>query len=148
MQQNIMPNKPSKKITILVVDDDPSTVETLKTMEQKLGSINVLKSHNGFDAIAVAVEKNPDIILLDVATPFLDFRMPELNGIQTLKVLKEIDFTKHINVVMLFENIDYPNLAELLKIGATDCISKPFGRKILKEKLSKLYPNIFSNKYF
>ena len=138
----------NKKIKVLIVDDSHSNVEVLKTMTKKLlGVSDIFSSHNGFDAIAVAVEKKPDVIFLDIAMPFLDFMTPELDGIQTLKMLKAIEETKDIKVIMVSGNLDHENVAATLKYGATDCISKPFQIETLNEKLMKLYPNAFEDNF-
>ena len=133
----------SKKIKILIVDDTPLTIKLLKRMSEKLGVSDIFTAQNGFEAIAVAVEKNPDIIFLDIEMPFLDNATPELDGIQTLKMLKAIDTTKNINVIMVSANLDHRNVATTLEYGAADCISKPFQIDTLNEKLEKLYPSVF-----
>ena len=120
-----------KKHTVLIVDDDPATVEVLKKMNERLGVGGIFTAHNGFDAIAVAVEQKPSII-------FLDLTMPGFDGIQTLKMLKSIDITKEIDVVMVSGSIDHKNFATALKHGATDFISKPFKSEQLEVKFSEI----------
>ena len=137
-----------KNNTVLIVDDDPATIEELKKIREILGQIDIFTACNGFDAIAVACEKKPDIIFLDVTIPFLDLVMTELDGIRTLKILKAMEATKNINVIMLSKSIDYDNFTTALKNGATDCIFKPFQIDSLKGKLAKLQPNIFSDSIF
>ena len=135
----------NKKNTVLIVDDDPATVELLKKMNERLGVADILIANNGFEAIAVAGEKQPGVIFLDVAMPFLDLTTPKLDGIQTLKMLKSLETTKEIDVIMLSEKTDNDNLAMALKYGATSYISKPFQLEILNEKLSRLHSNILSD---
>ena len=70
----------SKKKRILVVDDEPDTLELMQTILKHEG-YDVLKALNGSEALE-EVKQNPDLILLDI-------RMPgELNGIEVCKRLK------------------------------------------------------------
>ena len=135
----------SKKIKVLIVDDAPSNIEVLKTMMEKLGISDILTSDNGFEAIDIAIKHQPDVIFLDIVMPFLDYTTPLLDGIQALKMLKAIETTKGINIIMVSGNLDHQNLATALKHGAADCISKPFLIATLNEKLVKLYPHIFGD---
>jgi len=137
----------SKKIKVLIVDDAPSNIEVLKTMMEKLGISDILTSDNGFEAIDIAIKHQPDVIFLDIVMPFLDYTTPLLDGIQTLKMLKAIEDTKGINVIMVSGNLDHRNVATTLMYGATDYIAKPFQIDTLKSKLLKLYPNVFCDSF-
>jgi len=69
-----------EKITVLVVDDEPKTVELLTDMLQAEG-FNVLQAYRGQQGIDIALEKHPDLIILDLM-------MPEVNGFDVVEKLR------------------------------------------------------------
>jgi len=123
-------------IKILVVDDDMWMLKVLQKNLKHLGVTKVFTVDNGFDAVAIALAEIPDII-------FLDLMMPELDGIQTLKMLKTIPQTREIKVIICSGNTDVQNLGITISLGANDYIAKPFTADTIKEKLNKNYHDIF-----
>jgi two-component system cell cycle response regulator len=102
---------------ILVVDDlEPN----LRLLEAKLKSeyYTVFTATNGFDAIDIAKEKSPDIILLDVM-------MPQMDGFQTCVKLKNDPATAGIPVVMVTALTEQEDRVKGLESGADDFITKP-----------------------
>ncbi len=81
------------KKKILLVDDDPLLTKLYQSKLTQEG-YEVFFAHNGLDGLALAKEKMPDLVLLDVM-------MPKMDGIDTLKELKKDPSTKKIPVVML-----------------------------------------------
>lgn len=102
---------------ILVVDDIPSNV---KILEIKLTAkyYEVITASNGMDAIEIAREKQPDIVLLDVM-------MPEMDGFEACKRLKEDYATMHIPVIIVTALNDIENKIEGLNSGADEFLIKP-----------------------
>jgi CheY-like chemotaxis protein len=82
---------PAKKI--LVVEDDP---DLMVITSQKLaqGGFIILKAKNGKEGLEVAISQHPDLILLDVM-------MPEMTGLEMLKVLRDDPWGKQAQVFML-----------------------------------------------
>lgn len=102
---------------ILVVDD---ILPNVKLLEAKLMAeyYEVITAFNGFDALKLAEEQNPDLILLDVM-------MPGMDGFETCQKLKENPVTAHIPVVMVTA-LDQPeDKVKGLSMGADDFLSKP-----------------------
>ncbi len=102
---------------VLIVDDlEPN----LRLLEAKLKSeyYTVFSVNNGFDAIKVAREKLPDIILLDVM-------MPEMDGFQTCRKLKDDPITAAIPVIMVTALTEQEDKVKGLESGADDFITKP-----------------------
>jgi len=89
-----------KKIpwTILVVDDDPSMI---RLMEKKLtvGGYNVVSAASGNSGLQNAIQKVPDLILLDVM-------MPDMSGVDVVKGLKKNTVTKDIPIIFMTVCID------------------------------------------
>lgn len=82
---------PVKKI--LIVDDDPDLLEiTSERITQ--GGYAVLKAKNGKEGLDVALSQHPDLIILDVM-------MPEMTGLEMLKILRQDEWGKNAHVFML-----------------------------------------------
>ena len=69
------------KIKVLIVDDDPDTVELIKRI-LRLSDFDVVSARNGLDAISIVDKIQPDIVLLDLM-------MPEVDGFAVLDTLKD-----------------------------------------------------------
>ena len=119
---------------ILVVDDDPDIVEILR-YNLSLGGYNVKSAINGKEAIKKAKIFIPEIILLDVM-------MPEMDGIETCTILKEIPSLSNTRIIFLSaRNEDYTQLSAF-DAGADDYISKPVKPKILLKKIESIFKRI------
>ena len=113
----------TKKNSILVVDDEPDIVVVLSEYLAKEG-FRVYTAHKGEQAIE-KVRDFPDISLV-----LLDIAMPQMDGIETLKKLKEIK--PEINVIMISAYRDADRVVQSFRLGAYDCIFKPFDLKYLR----------------
>lgn len=118
--------------SVLIVDDDIWMQRILAKSLQSYGFKDVLFANNGYDGIALAVEHRPDLIILDIL-------MPELSGLQTLKILKTIKSTKNIPVVVVSALSDTENLGIAVKNGSAGFISKPFTRATIYDKLIEVF---------
>ena len=103
---------------ILVVDND---VSILRLIASRLQAKNyeVLKAYDGSECVKIAIKEVPDLILMDI-------KMPNGDGIWTFEKLLQLDITRNIPVIFMTA---YPSIViktQLLKMGAMDCISKPF----------------------
>ena len=117
--------KPEMKKTVLVVDDEKDIVDLIKYNLEKENEFDVLTAYNGKDAIEKAMEKKPDIILLDIM-------MPELNGFDVCKKLKAEKSTENIPVIFLTAKSNEIDEIIGLELGADDYIQKPVSpRKVI-----------------
>ena len=115
---------------ILVVDDDPEIVEILKYNLSNSG-FEVKVAFNGVQAVKKSKKFLPDIVLLDVM-------MPEMNGIEACKEIRNIDSLKKIQIIFLSaRGEDYTQIAAF-EAGADDYISKPIKPKILIKKITNI----------
>jgi DNA-binding response OmpR family regulator len=103
---------------ILVADDEIRLVEVLRKY-LKIRGFDVVTAFNGESCLRVAAKEMPDLILLDI-------NMPQLNGFQVCKALKNNNATKDIPVIMLTALAEEEYLTEALERGASCFISKPF----------------------
>jgi two-component system, cell cycle response regulator len=115
---------------ILVVDD---VVANTRLLEAKLGAeyYQVQAAHSGLDAIRQAQAWQPDIILLDIM-------MPELDGFDTCRRLKEDSGTLHIPVVMVTALAEPEERLRGLEAGADDFLSKPVDYDTLLVRVKSL----------
>lgn len=123
------------KPNILIVDDTPANILTLKKTLQSL-DVNILAANSGNEALSVLTREPVALILLDV-------QMPDLNGFEVAELLMEHEDTKLIPIIFLtaFDKED-KFLFRGYEVGGVDYIFKPFNPEIIKSKVSvfiKLY---------
>ncbi len=117
--------------TILVVDDRPEVRELLqKTLSR--GRYQILCAENGQQALSIARESHPDLILMDVMMP------GALNGNETTRILKSDPTTKRSKVVMLTGRAGTQAMDEALGAGADGFFAKPFSPLELLLKIEEL----------
>jgi two-component system KDP operon response regulator KdpE len=109
---------------ILVVDDEPRMIGFIR-MNLELEGHRVIEAHNGLQALEAIRTKLPDLVLLDVM-------MPELDGFETLRMLREFS---SIPVIMLTAKGEENDKVYGLELGADDYVSKPFGPRELSSRI-------------
>ena len=119
----------SDKKSILVVDDEPDTLELMQTILKHEG-YDVLQALNGSEALE-EVKRNPDLILLDI-------RMPgELNGIEVCKRLKTDPVHKSIPIIIFSAKVLDHHIEEGFQAGAEEYVTKPFSSAELLRIIGK-----------
>jgi len=120
---NVVKNKP----TILIVDDERFNINMLVAVLK--GTYNLKVAKNGVQALERAVsEPKPDIILLDV-------QMPDMNGYEVCKRLKETVEVKGIPVIFITARSTDTDEKQGLDLGAVDYITKPFNSAIVMTRI-------------
>lgn len=122
-----MENKSDDKKLILAVDDENDVLLIIKTALQSEG-YRVLTAPNGKDGLALAEEKQPNLILLDLM-------MPEMDGMEVLRKLKESGRTAKIPVIILTGLSDRSKVRQALDQGTSFYIVKPFDYQELVSKV-------------
>lgn len=116
---------------ILIVDDEPDILEFLSYNLIKEG-YNVSTASNGAEAINTANKMIPDMIILDVM-------MPEIDGIETCRQLRNLTTFKNTIIIFLSaRSEDYTQIAGL-DTGADDYIVKPVKLRILLSKINAFF---------
>ena len=105
-------------IKILVVDDEPSIIRLL-SIRLKYKNYDTSEAENGLRCVEVANTYKPDLILMDI-------QMPQCDGIQAFRLLKELESTRHIPVVFMTAYPKPEYIKTINQMGAKGCISKPF----------------------
>lgn len=115
---------------LLIVDDEPNIVMSLEYTFKK-EDFNVFIARDGAEAIEIVNNDIPDIIILDIM-------MPNVDGFQVLKYLKENKELKNIKVIFLSAKNKASDIELGLKLGADKYMSKPFSVKKLVNEVKEL----------
>jgi len=119
------------KKTILVVDDEKSIMELLVFNLQKEG-YNTLEAYDGVTAVDMAINKKPDLILLDVM-------IPKLDGISVCKKIRYALNISNIPILMISAKDTESDKIVGLEMGADDYITKPFQ---IREVMARIKANL------
>ena len=118
--------------TVLIVEDQLDLRKALVLHLQEIFEIH--EANNGAEALTLAKEKMPDLVLSDVV-------MPEINGLELSKRLKQDLSTSHIPIVLLTSQKDELDVILGLQTGVDDYLIKPYHPQILLLKLVKILSN-------
>jgi len=112
-----------RKLKILAVDDNEMILRVMKQMFRD-GDYDVSFASGGIPALQLAREILPDMILLDVI-------MPDMNGFDVCRTLKEEDYFKEIPVIFITAAEEIESLINGFKAGGVDYVIKPFRKEEL-----------------
>ena len=107
--------------TVLIVDDIPANLNLLRGVLEPEG-YRILAATSGRGALGVLRLTRPDLILLDVS-------MPELDGFETCRQLKQMEEVKSIPVVFVTARHEAEAVVAGFKAGGCDYVTKPFNRE-------------------
>ena len=122
--------KKSNKTKILVVDDEPNIVQTLKD-RLEMNEYTVVTACNGNEGLRIAEQELPDLILLDVIMPIMD-------GHEMLEALRGQDWGEDISVIMLTARSQTHDIERARACKIDDYIIKPFDLSELLEKIESI----------
>jgi two-component system, OmpR family, response regulator len=116
---------------VLMVDDEPDIRTIGELCLGASGAWEVLSTGSGSEALVLARQHRPDVILLDA-------RMPGMDGPATLSKLKEDEATREIPVVFMTAQVQRHEVDRYMSLGAIGVISKPFDPVRLPEDVREL----------
>jgi two-component system, OmpR family, response regulator len=126
-----------QKTTILHVEDEPGLQRLVRVTLEDLGGYAVRTAGDGHQAMAIARDPAPQLLLLDM-------NLPGMNGIATLGALRQMPGLAEVPVIFLTAVADPALEAELYALGACDVLRKPFRPRLLLESIeSALGPRRF-----
>jgi diguanylate cyclase (GGDEF)-like protein len=117
----------NEKGTILIVDDDPMNINVLSEILED--HHDILFATNGRDALRIAQDETPDLIILDIV-------MPEMDGYEVCSRLKANPAVSGIPVIFVTGLSNVADETKGLKIGAVDYITKPVSPPIVLMRVS------------
>jgi two-component system chemotaxis response regulator CheY len=115
--------------TAMVVDDSRTIRMILRKILTETG-YEVCEASNGREALQVMEAKNNAVNLV-----LADWNMPEMNGLDLLKQLRQNPELSALKVVMVTTEAELGHMASALEAGANEYVMKPFTKEILYEKL-------------
>ena len=113
----------NKVFKVMVIDDSKTIRRTAETLLKKEG-FEVILATDGFEALSMIADHQPDLILLDIM-------MPRLDGYQTCALIKHHRVFRHTPVVMLSSKDGLFDRARGRVVGSDNYITKPFTREEL-----------------
>jgi DNA-binding response OmpR family regulator len=103
---------------ILVADDDPDILALVSFRLQRAG-YEILQARNGEDAVRMALDRLPDLAILDVMMPLVD-------GYEATRRLRQHEETRRMPVILLTARVQEEDIARGFDAGADDYVKKPF----------------------
>ena len=110
--------------TVLIVEDDPHTVEVVGLYLRRDG-YTVLTASNGNDGLQMAQESSPDLVVLDLM-------LPRMGG---LEVCRELRKESDVPIVMLTARVEEEDRIAGFELGADDYVTKPFSPRELAARI-------------
>jgi len=112
---------------VLIVDDNADNRQLLSDIAESMHLI-AIEAAGGGEALRIAQEQQPDLIILDV-------NMPGMSGFEVVALLKSNERTAKIPVIMLTAMTDIEHRVQGLQLGADDYVAKPFNPRELMERM-------------
>ncbi|MSQ22427.1 MAG: response regulator transcription factor [Dehalococcoidia bacterium] len=110
--------------TVLIVEDDPNTVELVRLYLGRDGH-KVLEASEGFEGLRLARESHPDLVILDLMLPGLD-------GLEICRILRQ---ESDVPIIMLTARVEEEDRLAGLDLGADDYVTKPFSPRELAARI-------------
>lgn len=115
-------------ITILIADDDPTVRQCLRRAVEQDTELRIMwEAENGLEALHLAKEFHPQVVLLDT-------QMPRMDGIETTRILRQRDHTLRILVMGMYENMR----AQALAAGADAFLTKDTRCAVIRSTIRKM----------
>jgi two-component system alkaline phosphatase synthesis response regulator PhoP len=106
-----------EKKKILVVEDSPYLAESLADMLDIRGHQPII-APTGREGVTMAIEQHPDLILLDI-------RLPDIDGYEVYRRIRENDWGKHANILVLTASESTENISKNIDLPKEDVLFKP-----------------------
>jgi two-component system KDP operon response regulator KdpE len=117
--------EPTAPQLVLIVDDEARMRRFIR-MNMELEGYQVVEAENGIQALDQIRKHQPDLVVMDVM-------MPELDGFETLRMLREIST---VPVILLTVRSEEDDIIRGLALGADDYITKPFSPRVLSNRVA------------
>ena len=116
------------KIKVLICDDSMLVRKKLRVLLEDEFLCAVTEAANGCEAVNQYQAENPQLVFMDIV-------MPECDGLEALKKIKEID--NKARVVMVSSTGTSAKLIDALKLGAADFIQKPYDKEQIAKAIAR-----------
>ncbi|GEN23668.1 chemotaxis response regulator CheY [Halomonas cupida] len=124
-----------KNMRILVVDDFPTMRRIVRSLLKELGFNNVEEAEDGQEGLTRLREGGYDFVVSD-------WNMPNLDGLEMLKIIRADDALKSLPVLMVTAEAKKENIIAAAQAGANGYVVKPFTAATLEEKMGKIFEKL------
>jgi PAS domain S-box-containing protein len=121
----------SQPARILVVDDDPHIRKAIIRALNRNRAYVIEEARSGMEALIRMGSFRPDLLILDIF-------MPEMNGVEVCKAIKQMPDLSGMKLLVITGFPDHPKLEEIVKMGYTHILEKPFEIKNLMKKVERI----------
>lgn len=115
-------------LRILAVDDDPTTLKVLE-MHLSGAGYQVLTAHGGREALRLAVENEPHLVVAD-------WRMPDMDGVELCRALRTYEAGEQTYVILVTGETEEERILEAFEAGIDDYVSKPYRPRLLLARVA------------
>jgi two-component system alkaline phosphatase synthesis response regulator PhoP len=115
------------KAQVLIVEDEPEIAELIEFHAERAG-LRARTIHSGRLALELLRREKPDLIVLDLM-------LPDLDGLEVCRRLKQNDDTRSIPIVMVTAKGEEADIVTGIELGADDYVTKPFSPRVLMARL-------------
>jgi DNA-binding response OmpR family regulator len=115
---------------VLVADDDEDILTLVNTVLERAG-YEVVATRDGAEALAAAMQRRPDLVVLDVA-------MPEVDGLEVLRRLRAHASTTDVPVLLLSARVQEDDVKRGFDTGANAYVQKPFSPRDFCDRVNEL----------
>jgi two-component system chemotaxis response regulator CheY len=121
-------------MNILVVDDSQTMRRIVRGILKGLGFTHIMEADNGLRALEILKKEKVDFIVSD-------WNMPEVSGIELLKMVRATEQWKDLPFLMVTAEGKSEQVLEAVKNRVNNYVVKPFTPKVLEEKIGKIFEN-------
>ncbi len=123
--------------TLLVVDDDTNLRQLVRRVVRKDFDADLLEAEHGLAALDLLQDTRVDLVMLDIS-------MPIMNGIETLDAIRRIPQLAEVPVMILAGRAEERQVQQLISLGITGFLVKPFRPSLLRDRLGALLARVAS----
>jgi DNA-binding response OmpR family regulator len=120
-----------QRTPLVLVADDEEDIRALVAFRLKRAGYEVITAADGAEALTLATDRLPDVIVLDMM-------MPKATGLEVTRTLRGQDTTKDIPVILLTARAQEADVARGFEAGADDYVKKPFSPQDLQARVQVL----------
>jgi len=123
-----MAKEKENQFNVLIVDDERINIELAAAFLKEMKNITISFAQSGQQAIKGMISRNIDLVLLDI-------NMPDMDGFEVCKLLKEDPKTRDIPIIFLTAQDSIEYITKAFEVGGADYINKPFNGEELKARV-------------
>src|SRR3989304_906197 len=116
---------------ILIVEDSATMRSLIASTIEEMGGFELVEASNGFEALKALPSQHFDMIITDL-------NMPDINGLEIIKFVKEHPTYKSIPLVIVTTQVGEEDRKKGLSLGASEYVTKPFEPDVLKKVVRRI----------